>query len=121
MSAGEIVMILFVYLLLFGAKGVPALAQTLGKAVYQFRNAARDVQDEIMSSANEIKKQANVKLDQLDINLEEEHNTNANAYIPPQTIARNDAQKTNEKIAASPSAPNEDSDEKNTNSLDVKP
>ncbi|MEZ4799989.1 MAG: twin-arginine translocase TatA/TatE family subunit [Flavobacteriales bacterium] len=72
MSAGEIVMILFVYLLLFGAKGVPALAQTLGKAVYQFRNAAKDVQNEIMSSANEIKKQANIKLDQIDLGLEDE-------------------------------------------------
>ena len=84
-------MILFVYLLLFGAKGVPALAQTLGKAVYQFRNAARDVQDEIMSSANEIRKQANVKLDQLDLGLEEEHNTNTTAYIPPQAIPRGNA------------------------------
>lgn len=72
MSAGEIVMILFVYLLLFGAKGVPALAQTMGKAVYQFRNAAKDVQNEIMSSANEIKKQANIKLDQIDLGLEDE-------------------------------------------------
>lgn len=72
MSAGEIVLILFVYLMLFGAKGVPALAQTLGKAVYQFRNAARDVQNEIMSSANEIKKQADIKLDQIDLGLEDE-------------------------------------------------
>ena len=48
MSMGEILMILFIYLLLFGAKGIPSIAQTLGKAVYQFRNAARDVQDEIL-------------------------------------------------------------------------
>ncbi len=73
MSAGEIIIILFVYLMFFGAKGVPALAQTLGKAVYQFRNAARDVQNEIMSSANEIKREANIKMDQMDINLDEEH------------------------------------------------
>ncbi len=68
MSTGEIALILFIYLLFFGAKGVPALAQTLGKAMYQFRNAAKDVQNEIMQSANEIKKQANdaVKLDQFD-------------------------------------------------------
>ncbi|MFY8138954.1 MAG: twin-arginine translocase TatA/TatE family subunit [Flavobacteriales bacterium] len=73
MSAGEIIIILFVYLMFFGAKGVPALAQTLGKAVYQFRNAARDVQNEIMSSANEIKREANIKMDQMEINLDEEH------------------------------------------------
>ncbi|MBX7050956.1 MAG: twin-arginine translocase TatA/TatE family subunit [Flavobacteriales bacterium] len=67
MSSGEIILILFVYLLLFGAKGVPALAQTLGKAVYQFRNASRDVQNEIMKSANDLRKQADIRPDQLDI------------------------------------------------------
>lgn len=69
MSAGEILLILFIYLLLFGAKGIPSLAQTLGKAVYQFRNATRDVQDEIMKSANDIRKEAanNVRLDQIDM------------------------------------------------------
>lgn len=84
MSAGEIVLILFVYLLFFGAKGIPSLAQTLGKAVYQFRNAAKDVQDEIMSSANEIKKevQNNVRLDQMD--MEEEHPTSERARPIPQ-------------------------------------
>ncbi|MBL0315170.1 MAG: twin-arginine translocase TatA/TatE family subunit [Flavobacteriales bacterium] len=67
MSSGEIILILFVYLLFFGAKGVPALAQTLGKAVYQFKNASRDVQNEIMKSANDIRKQTEVRPDQLDI------------------------------------------------------
>ncbi len=63
---GEILMILFIYLLLFGAKGIPSIAQTLGKAVYQFRNAARDVQDEILKSANEVRKEAQVPLDQIE-------------------------------------------------------
>lgn len=73
MSSGEIILILFVYLMLFGAKGVPALAQTLGKAVYQFRNAAKDVQSEIMQSANEFRKEAEstVRLDQLGLDLDE--------------------------------------------------
>jgi len=66
MSSGEILLILCVYLLLFGAKGVPALAQTLGKAVYQFRNASQEVQNEIMKSTQDIRKQAEVRLDQLD-------------------------------------------------------
>jgi len=69
MSAGEILLILFIYLLMFGAKGIPSLAQTLGKAVYQFRNATKDVQEEIMKSANDIRKEAanNVRLDQMDM------------------------------------------------------
>ncbi len=59
--------------MLFGAKGVPALAQTLGKAVYQFRNAAKDVQSEIMQSASEFKKEAEsaVRLDQLGLDMDD--------------------------------------------------
>jgi sec-independent protein translocase protein TatA len=67
MSMGEIILILFVYLLLFGAKGIPSLAQTLGKAVFHFRNAAKDVQTEIMKTANDIQKGADIKLDQIDL------------------------------------------------------
>lgn len=67
MSTGEIIIILFVYLLFFGAKGIPSLAQTMGKAVYQFRNAAKDVQDEIMKGAKDIQKEVQTPLDQMDI------------------------------------------------------
>jgi sec-independent protein translocase protein TatA len=67
MSTGEIILILFVYLLFFGAKGIPSLAQTMGKAIYQFRNAAKDVQDEIMKGAQDINKEMRVPLDQVDI------------------------------------------------------
>jgi sec-independent protein translocase protein TatA len=83
MSAGEIVLILFVYLMLFGAKGIPSLAQTMGKAVYQFRNAAKDVQSEIMQSANDIRKEASsIRLDQMDI--DEEHPTSERPRPIPQ-------------------------------------
>lgn len=67
MSTGEIILILFVYLLFFGAKGVPALAQTMGKALYQFRNASREVQNEIMKGANDLRKQAEIRPDQHDV------------------------------------------------------
>lgn len=67
MSTGEIIIILFVYLLFFGAKGIPSLAQTMGKAIYQFRNAAQDVQDEIMKGAKDIQKEVQKPLDQVDI------------------------------------------------------
>ena len=58
-------MILFIYLLLFGAKGVPTMAKTLGKALYQFRNAAKDVQNEILKSADDMRRNAQVPLDQV--------------------------------------------------------
>ena len=74
-------MILFVYLLFFGAKGIPSLAQTMGKAMYQFRNATKDVQDEILKGASEVKKQTSaLRLDQIDI--EEAPKPRAETSIP---------------------------------------
>lgn len=55
MGTTEIVFILLIYLLVFGAKGVPSLAQTMGKAVRQFREASSDIQREIMNTSQEIK------------------------------------------------------------------
>jgi sec-independent protein translocase protein TatA len=55
MGATEIVFIFVIYLLLFGAKGIPSLAQTMGKAVRQFRDASNDIQREIMNTGKEIK------------------------------------------------------------------
>ena len=95
MSTGEILMILFIYLLLFGAKGVPSIARTLGKTMYQFRNAAKDVQDEILKSADDMRKQARaeVPLDQL-MNEEE------SAPIRPATPVASPAQEETKTIPA---------------------
>ena len=49
MGATEIVFIFVVYLLLFGAKGIPSLAKTMGEAVRTFRNATEDIQREILA------------------------------------------------------------------------
>ena len=49
MGATELVFIFVVYLLLFGAKGIPSLAKTMGEAVRTFRNATEDIQREILA------------------------------------------------------------------------
>ena len=49
MGATEVIFIFAVYLLLFGAKGIPSLAKTMGQAVRTFRNATEDIQREILS------------------------------------------------------------------------
>jgi sec-independent protein translocase protein TatA len=49
----EIVAILAVVLLLFGAKKLPELARGLGKGINEFKKASRDVQDEIERSIEE--------------------------------------------------------------------
>ncbi|HHS13036.1 MAG TPA: twin-arginine translocase TatA/TatE family subunit [bacterium] len=43
----ELLLILLVFLLLFGSRELPSLAKKFGKAVSRFQNATRDVKDEI--------------------------------------------------------------------------
>lgn len=43
----ELVVIVLVILLLFGAKKIPELAQGLGKGIKEFKKATNDVTDEI--------------------------------------------------------------------------
>ncbi len=66
MGTSEIILIFVVYLLLFGAKGVPSLAQTLGKAVRQFREASSDIQREMMNTGREITQELNRVKDQVE-------------------------------------------------------
>ena len=46
-GSGEVLLIFVVVLLLFGSKNLPTIARSLGKALEEFRRAARDVSDEI--------------------------------------------------------------------------
>lgn len=43
----EVLVILLIVLLVFGAKRIPEIAQGLGKGIREFKKAAREVQDEI--------------------------------------------------------------------------
>lgn len=52
MGPMEILLILLVALLLFGAKRIPEIAQGLGKGITEFKRAVRDVQGEIESAAD---------------------------------------------------------------------
>ena len=56
LGAGEILIIVLVILLLFGAKKIPELAQGLGKGMKEFKKSLKDVEDEIKKTDDEIKK-----------------------------------------------------------------
>ena len=47
MGGGEIVLIMGVILLLFGAKKLPELAKGLGQGIKEFKKASNEVRDEI--------------------------------------------------------------------------
>jgi sec-independent protein translocase protein TatA len=56
LGAGEIILIVLVVLLLFGAKKIPELARGIGKGMSEFKKGLKDVQDEIKTSDTETKK-----------------------------------------------------------------
>ncbi len=49
----EIVLILAVVLILFGAKKLPELAKGLGQGIKEFKKATREVTDEINNAVND--------------------------------------------------------------------
>lgn len=59
-SGSEILLILMVVLLFFGSKSIPSIAKTLGKALYEFRNATSEIQNEIKKSGVDIQKDLNI-------------------------------------------------------------
>lgn len=59
----ELIIIMFIILLIFGAKKLPELAQGLGKGIREFKRASNEIQDELsMHKDDQIKKDSdNVK------------------------------------------------------------
>jgi len=50
-SGGEILFILFIVVMVFGADKIPEIARGLGKGMRQLRNATNDIKHEIQKSA----------------------------------------------------------------------
>ena len=55
----EVLLILLVVLLLFGAKKIPELARGLGKGIREFKDATEGIKREIEKSSQEIEKEGN--------------------------------------------------------------
>ncbi|PCJ80142.1 MAG: sec-independent translocation protein MttA [Bacteroidetes bacterium] len=55
MGSTEIIFIFVIYLLLFGAKGIPSLAKTMGEGMRHFRSATDDIQREILKGTDDLK------------------------------------------------------------------
>jgi len=50
-GGGELILILFVFLMLFGSDKIPDIARTMGKAMAQLKNATNDIKSEIQKGA----------------------------------------------------------------------
>lgn len=51
----ELVIIVLVIILLFGAKKIPELAKGLGKGIREFKDASKEIKDEIQEGIKEEK------------------------------------------------------------------
>ncbi|MBL67561.1 MAG: twin-arginine translocase TatA/TatE family subunit [Verrucomicrobiales bacterium] len=47
LGMGEVILILAIVLIMFGAKKLPELAKGLGKGIKEFKRASTDIQDEM--------------------------------------------------------------------------
>lgn len=54
----ELIVIVLVILLLFGAKKIPELARGMGKGIREFKDASREIKREIESEVNSVKDEA---------------------------------------------------------------
>jgi len=52
-SGGEIIFILFIVVMIFGADKLPEIARGLGKGMTQLKNATNEIKSEIQKSADE--------------------------------------------------------------------
>jgi len=72
LGGGEIVLIIFVMLLLFGGKGIPTIAKTLGKGIREFKDATNDIQKDIMKSTGGITSQVTEHIQEIKKEIEKE-------------------------------------------------
>ncbi|GAB4199644.1 MAG: twin-arginine translocase TatA/TatE family subunit [Thermoflexibacter sp.] len=54
----EILMILFIILLLFGAKKIPELARGLGRGIREFKDATKEIKNELEESVKDDSKKS---------------------------------------------------------------
>lgn len=72
LGGGEIILIVFVILLLFGGKGIPGIAKTLGKGIREFKDATDGIQREIQQGAGGITSQVNEQIQEVKKEIEKE-------------------------------------------------
>lgn len=59
-SGSEVLLIMIFILIFFGSKSIPGIAKSVGKTVYQLKQASSDLQEEIKKSGVDIKKDLNI-------------------------------------------------------------
>jgi len=72
LGGGEVVMILLVILLMFGGKGIPGIAKTLGKGLREFKVATDGIKRDIQDSTGHITEHVNEQVKEIKKEIEKE-------------------------------------------------
>ena len=72
LGGGEVVLIVFVILLLFGGKGIPTIAKTLGKGIREFKDATNGIQKDIRESTGGLTEQITEHIQEVKKEIEKE-------------------------------------------------
>lgn len=59
LGAAELLFIFLIVFFLFGAKNLPEIAKSMGKAIRSFRKGVHEIEDEIQSTSHNIEKSIN--------------------------------------------------------------
>ena len=62
MGMGELLIIMFVVLILFGGKKIPEIAKNLGKGINEFKKGLNDLKKEVTITDDDFKKQETKKI-----------------------------------------------------------
>lgn len=79
-GGGELLLILFAVLLLFGPKKIPEIAQMVGKGMQHVKKAQEQIQSQINDLQNEIKTQVEQPVNSVSVNPPARE---IESYIPP--------------------------------------
>lgn len=63
-SGGEILVVILFVLIFFGSKNLPELMRGLGRGIREFKHATQSIQREIQESADKVKSEISLPLDQ---------------------------------------------------------
>jgi sec-independent protein translocase protein TatA len=72
LGGSEVVLILLVILLMFGGKGIPGIARTLGKGMREFKDATDGIKRDIRESTGGITDQVNEHVQEIKKEIEKE-------------------------------------------------
>jgi len=61
LGTGEVIILLLVILLLFGAKRLPELARGLGKGINEFKDAVNSGKEHIMDATDDIESESDLE------------------------------------------------------------